>query len=83
MTGPADGDRTRYWPAIEARYGRPVSDWLTLIAERADQRYPDQVAFLREEHGFSQAHANAVVMYARQKRSGLSTVTGLTQTTTA
>ena len=59
------GDRTWHWPAIERRYGRPVSDWLALIAERSEARYPEQVAFLREEHGFSQAHANAVVMYAR------------------
>jgi uncharacterized protein YdhG (YjbR/CyaY superfamily) len=69
MTTPADGDRTRHWPAIEARYGRPISDWLELMAERAGQRYPQQVAFLREEHGFSQAHANAVVMYARGSMS--------------
>jgi uncharacterized protein len=61
----SDGDRTRHWPAIEARYGRPISHWLDLIAERGDARYPAQVAFLREEHGFSQAHANAVVMFAR------------------
>lgn len=60
-----DGDRTRHWPAIERRHGLPVSHWLDLIAERGDARYPEQVAFLREEHGFSQAHANAVVMYAR------------------
>lgn len=64
-----DGDRTRHWPAIERRYGRPIADWLTLIAERSEQRYPEQVAFLREEHGFSQAHANAVVMYARGSTS--------------
>ena len=64
-----DGDRTRHWPAIERRYGRPVSDWLTLLAERDGQRYPEQVAFLREEHGFSQAHANAVVMFARGSTS--------------
>ena len=69
MTTTADGDRTRHWPAIEARYGRPISDWLELMAERAGQRYPEQVAFLREEHGFSQAHANAVVMYARGSTS--------------
>jgi uncharacterized protein YdhG (YjbR/CyaY superfamily) len=61
----SDGDRTRHWPAIEARYGRPVSDWLDLLAERPGARYPEQVALLREDHGFSQAHANAVVMYAR------------------
>ena len=29
------------------------------------QKYPEQVAFLKEEHGFSQAHANALVMYCR------------------
>ena len=29
------------------------------------QKYPEQVAFLKEEHGFSQAHANALVMYSR------------------
>lgn len=61
----SDGDRTRHWPAIERRYGRPIADWLELIAERSAQRYPDQLAFLMEEHGFSRAHANAVVMYAR------------------
>jgi uncharacterized protein YdhG (YjbR/CyaY superfamily) len=69
MTTPGDGDRTRHWPAIEARYGRPIADWLELMAERVGERYPEQVAFLREEHGFSQAHANAVVMYARGSKS--------------
>lgn len=69
MTMPSDGDRTRHWPAIEARYGRPISDWLDLIAERGDQRYPEQISLLREDHGFSQAHANAVIMYARGSTS--------------
>lgn len=66
---PSDGDRARHWPSIERRYGRPVSHWLDLLSERSDQRYPEQVAFLREEHGFSQAHANAVVMFARGSTS--------------
>jgi uncharacterized protein len=66
---PAAGDRTRHWPAIEARYGRPISHWLGLLAARAGERYPEQIAFLREEHGFSQAHANAVTMYARGSSS--------------
>ena len=61
----SDGDRTRHWPAIERRYGQPVAHWLGLIAERAGQRYPEQLAYLMEDHGFSRAHANAVVMYAR------------------
>ena len=60
-----DGDRTRFWPAIEARTGRPMSDWFDVLAEFPSARYPEQVAFLREEHGFSQAHANALVMFVR------------------
>jgi uncharacterized protein YdhG (YjbR/CyaY superfamily) len=35
----------------------------------ADQKYPTQISFLRERFGFSQAHANAVVMYARGSKS--------------
>jgi uncharacterized protein len=64
-SGTSDGDRARHWPTIESRYGRPITDWLALVAERSGERYPQQIAFLREEHGFSQAHANAVVMCAR------------------
>lgn len=59
------GDRTRHWPAIERRYGRPIEHWLELLAEHAERRYPEQVALLQEDHGFSRTHANAVVMYAR------------------
>lgn len=32
-------------------------------------KYPEQIAFLKEEHGFSQAHANALVMYSRGSTS--------------
>jgi uncharacterized protein YdhG (YjbR/CyaY superfamily) len=65
----SDGDRTRHWPAIERRYGQHISHWLDLVAERAEQRYPEQLAYLMEEHGFSRTHANAVVMYARGSTS--------------
>ena len=66
---PGPGDRSRYWPAIERRYGRPITHWLDLLAQRPGARYPEQIALLREEHGFSQAHANAVVMFARGSAS--------------
>lgn len=68
MTSPS-GDRSTYFPAIEAKYGQPMSYWFGLIQERADQKYPVQIAFLRQEHGFSQAHANALVMYCRGSTS--------------
>ena len=62
MTGP---DRASHFPAIERRYGQPMSYWHGLMAEIADRKYPEQIAYLRENHGFSQAHANALVMYSR------------------
>lgn len=43
--------------------------WFTVMKEIADRKYPEQIAFLREEHGFSQAHANALVMYSRGSKS--------------
>lgn len=35
------------------------------MAEIAGQKYPEQIAYLRENHAFSQTHANALVMYSR------------------
>ena len=39
--------------------------WFQVMKDLEGQKYPEQVAFLKEEHGFSQAHANALVMYCR------------------
>ena len=68
-TPSASGDRAAHFPAIEKKHGKPVSHWLKLIADLGDAKYPEQIAFLRERHEFSQAHANAVVMYARGSTS--------------
>ncbi len=62
-------DRASYFPAIEKRYGQPMSYWFDQMEQVADRGYPEQIAFLRENHGFSQAHANAVVMYCRGSKS--------------
>ena len=59
------GDRATHFPAIEKKHGKPVSHWLKLLADLGDARYPEQIAFLRERHEFSQSHANALVMFAR------------------
>ena len=40
-----------------------------MVKDMDGAKYPEQIAFLRENHGFSQAHANAVVMYARGSAS--------------
>ncbi|MFI0432722.1 MAG: DUF4287 domain-containing protein [Candidatus Nanopelagicales bacterium] len=62
-------DRASYFPAIEKKHGQPMSYWFDQLAELEDAKYPEQIAFLRENHGFSQAHANALVMYCRGSKS--------------
>lgn len=65
----ASGDRSQHFPAIERKHGKPVAFWLKELAALGEAKYAEQVEFLRERHGFSQAHANAVVMYARGSTS--------------
>lgn len=62
-------DRASYFPAIEKRYGQPMSYWFSVMKELEGQKYPEQIAYLRENYGFSQAHANALVMYSRGSTS--------------
>lgn len=61
----SDGDRTKFFPTIEKKHGGKISQWIDRVKALGDVKYPEQIAFLREEHGFSQAHANALVMYVR------------------
>ena len=63
------GDREAYFPAIEKKYGQPMTYWFDVMAELKDQKYPEQIAYLKENYGFSQAHANAIVMYSRGSKS--------------
>ena len=39
------------------------------MKEIKDEKYPQQISHLRENYGFSQAHANALVMYSRGSSS--------------
>lgn len=63
------GDRAAYFPKIEAKYGQPMRYWHSVMKDIVDLKYPQQIAYLKEEHGFSQAHANALVMYSRGSKS--------------
>lgn len=60
-----DPRREAHFPAIEKRYGEPMKHWFTVMKTVAGKRYPEQIAHLRENYGFSQAHANALVMFSR------------------
>ena len=66
---PTNPDRASYFPAIEKKYGMPMSYWFDQMDAISDRKYPEQVAFLKENHGFSQTHANALVMYCRGSKS--------------
>lgn len=61
----ANPDRASFFPAIEKKLGLPMSYWHDQMKLIKDLKYPDQIAFLRENHGFSQAHANALVLFSR------------------
>lgn len=67
--GDASGDRSKHFPAIEKKHGGPIRRWLDELASLGEAKYPEQIAHLRENHGFSQAHANALVMYDRGSKS--------------
>lgn len=62
-------DRSAYFPAIERKHGQPMSYWFEVMAGMSDRRYPEQMAYLQEEHGFSRTHANALVQYCRGSAS--------------
>ena len=60
----ADGSREKHFPAIEKKHGEKMAFWFKVMKEVSGEKYPAQIAHLRENYGFSQAHANALVMYS-------------------
>jgi len=64
-----DPSREAHFPAIEKKYGEKMSYWFKVMAALEGKKYPEQIAHLRENYGFSQAHANALVMYSRGSTS--------------
>jgi uncharacterized protein YdhG (YjbR/CyaY superfamily) len=64
-----DPSREAHFPAIEKRYGEKMAYWFKVMAKLDGKKYPEQIAHLKENFGFSQAHANALVMYSRGSTS--------------
>ena len=64
-----DPRRDAKFPAIEKRYGEPMSHWFKVMAKLEGKKYPEQMAHLQENHGFSREHANALVMFSRGSTS--------------
>lgn len=64
-----DPSRESHFPSIEKRYGEKMKYWFAIMKKLEGKKYPEQMAFLRENFGFSQSHANALVMYSRGSAS--------------
>ena len=60
-----------YFPAIEKKYGQPISHWLGLLEALGERKHMELVAWLKAEHQLGHGHANALVAYhlARDKRT--------------
>lgn len=63
------GDRSAFFPAIEKKHGKPIAHWFKVLKDLGDAKYAEQIALLRDRHEFSQAHANAIVMFHRGSTS--------------
>jgi uncharacterized protein YdhG (YjbR/CyaY superfamily) len=61
--------RSSYFPAIEKKYEQPMKFWFDKMAKISNLKYPEQITYLKENHGFSQTHANALVMFSRGSKS--------------
>jgi hypothetical protein len=57
VKGPAS-----YFPSIEKKYGRPISDWQKRVRDAYPAKHMELVAVLKG-HGLGHGHANAVVAY--------------------
>ena len=66
---PKDPSREAHFPAIEKRYGEKMVYWFKVMVTLKDKKYLEQIAHLKESYGFSQTHANALVMYSRGSNS--------------
>jgi hypothetical protein len=51
---------------IEARYGRPLSEWLGLITASGLTKHSEVVAMLKSDHGLAHAAAHRLSLLSRQ-----------------
>lgn len=65
VKGPAS-----YFPSIEKKYGRPISEWKELIRASPLTKHMELVSRLKSDHGMGHGHANAVVAHTLAEDSG-------------
>ncbi|BFV60572.1 DUF4287 domain-containing protein [Kitasatospora sp. CMC57] len=54
-------DPASYFPSIEKKHGRPITEWQDLIRSSPLTRHMELVTWLKTEHGLGHGHANALV----------------------
>ena len=52
-----------YFPSIEKKYGRPISEWQTVIAECGLTKHMEIVGYLKSDYAMGHGHANAIVAW--------------------
>jgi len=67
MTDKVNGPAS-YFPSIEKKYGKPIVEWQALIRARQPAKHMELVAWLKDEHGMGQGHANALVAHTLAER---------------
>jgi len=58
VTGPAS-----YFPSIEKKYGRPISEWQEMIRSSPLTKHMELVNWLKADYEMGHGHANALVHY--------------------
>jgi hypothetical protein len=57
-----------YVPSIEKKYGKPISEWMEIIASSPLTKHSELVNWLKAGYGVGHGHATALVHL--QKESG-------------
>jgi hypothetical protein len=61
--------RISHFPTIVKKHGKSMNFWFSVMKQLKDEKYPTQTKHLKEKYGFSQTHANALIMHARGSTS--------------
>ncbi|MEV0375925.1 DUF4287 domain-containing protein [Streptomyces sp. NPDC050636] len=69
MTAKVQGPAS-YFPSIEKKYGRPVTEWIDLIRVSPLSKHMELVTWLKAEHGLGHGHANALVAHTLAEDAG-------------
>jgi Domain of unknown function (DUF4287) len=50
-----------YFPSIERTYGKPIDEWMQVLAGAGPRGHRELVTWLKSVHGLGHGHANALV----------------------